>query len=98
MKTHELKTWPSYFEAIQKREKLFEVRKNDRDFSVGDKLRLREFDPGKDAVINDWKYTKREQTVIVTSILHGGQFGIEPGYCVMSIAHPVETQNDKIHP
>jgi len=45
MKIHTLKTWPEYFEAILNGTKTFEVRKNDRNFKVGDRLDLIEFDP-----------------------------------------------------
>jgi len=40
---HELKTWPEYFEEILTGKKTFEVRKNDRDYKVGDTLILKEF-------------------------------------------------------
>lgn len=84
-KKHEIKTWPSYFEQVARGEKLFEVRRNDRDYAVGDTVVLREYDPGADQPIDDWKFTKRRIQCVVTSILHGGQFGIEPGHCVMGI-------------
>lgn len=45
---HELKTWSPFFEAIANEEKTFEVRRNDRDFQVGDILLLREWDPVTD--------------------------------------------------
>lgn len=44
MKTHELKILPEYFEAVTSRRKQFEIRKNDRDYKVGDQLILREWD------------------------------------------------------
>lgn len=44
---HELKTWPEYFQPIIKNKKNFEVRVNDRNYQVGDKLLLLEYDPVK---------------------------------------------------
>lgn len=38
MAEHELKTRAVYFDAVQRGEKNFEVRKNDREFAVGDVL------------------------------------------------------------
>ena len=43
--THELKTWPESFGAIFYGYKRFEVRKNDRDYKVGDVLILKEYIP-----------------------------------------------------
>ena len=77
--THELKVWPVFFEAMIKGDKRFEVRKNDRNFRVGDLLALSEWDPEtKD-------YTGRSIVRRIRYILPGGQFGIDPEYCVMTI-------------
>lgn len=46
MKEHRLKTWPIYFERAGV-EKLFEYRRNDRDFQTGDIVILEEFKPVK---------------------------------------------------
>ena len=48
MTRHELKTWPQYFAAVRSGKKRFEIRRNDREFAVGDVLVLREFDPEQD--------------------------------------------------
>jgi len=41
MQTHELKCWPTYFDAVARGEKTFEVRKNDRFFQQGDTVVLK---------------------------------------------------------
>lgn len=78
-KIHLLKTWPEYFEQIFMGRKTFEVRKNDRDFNTGDTLILKEWNP------QSGEYTGRELARGVGFILHGNSFGIEEGYCVMSL-------------
>ena len=42
---HELKIWPMYYERVKNGSKTFEVRKNDRNFQMGDTVTLKEFDP-----------------------------------------------------
>lgn len=95
--THELKTWPEFFEAIQSGKKKFEVRKNDRDFKTGDTLLLKEYDPFHCSVkqsfdeeppqVEPGTYTGREIRASVIYVLedHTGSFGIQPGFVVMSI-------------
>jgi hypothetical protein len=79
---HELKTWPEYYRDVTLGIKNFEVRKTDRLFCIGDKLVLKEFDP-------DTGYTGRSCEREITYILHGGQFGIEIGYCVMGLKRAI---------
>ena len=45
---HELKVWPQFFPGLVDRSKTFEIRKNDRDFKVGDEILLKEWDPKKE--------------------------------------------------
>lgn len=78
--THELKILPEFFEAVSSREKSFEIRKNDRNFKVGDWLILKEWDNEKE------KYTGREVKRYVSYIFYGTEdFGLHPDYCVMSL-------------
>lgn len=42
---HDLKTWSESFNAIERGVKTHEVRFNDRDYQVGDLLRLKHWDP-----------------------------------------------------
>jgi hypothetical protein len=48
---HRVKSWPSFFEPTVAGVKTHDVRRmGDRDYRIGDTLRLMEFDPGKTAV------------------------------------------------
>jgi len=78
--THELKTWPEYFQAVKSGKKTFEVRSTlDREFKVGELLFLREYDYQRG------RYTGDELLTRITYMLQGGDFGIEPNYCVMGL-------------
>jgi hypothetical protein len=78
MTVHELKIWVEYFEPVAKGVKTFELRKADRDYQVGDILKLREWDPN----IKD--YTGQRVDMKVTYILDGS-LAPEGMYRIMSI-------------
>ena len=72
MATHDLKTWPKYFEAVRSQNKTFEFRYNDRDFEVGDTLCLLEWQPDADWDIDHRTrgyYTGRTEWRTITFIL-----------------------------
>lgn len=83
---HELKIHSSFFAEIVKLNKRFEVRKNDRDFQVGDFLALNEIDEGE--------YTGRTALVRVTYILDDCNF-CKPGTVIMSIGPCVIRDDSK---
>lgn len=84
-KEHELKCWISSYEAIERGEKPWEFRRNDRDFQVGDVLKLDKWDPGmRYGGGYVWPHVTLRRRV--TYILHGGQFGIPVGFCIMTLA------------
>lgn len=80
MQIHELKTWTEYFGMVLAGHKNFELRKNDRDFKLGDELILKEFDPKTN------EYSGKILHRRIDYILHGGQFGLEEGYCILSLS------------
>ena len=69
MTRHELKTWPKYFAAVRSGQKRFEIRRNDREFKVGDILVLREFDP------ETQDYTGQAEERQVTFLLSEEDYG-----------------------
>jgi Domain of unknown function (DUF3850) len=82
MKEHVLKTWADYWDAIERGEKPFEVRRDDRGFQKGDVLILRRMAKSYSGA---WVDDTRELRRRVTYVLTGGQFGIEPGYVVLGL-------------
>ena len=89
MTEHKLKTWPVYFDAVKRGEKTFEGRKNDRGFQKGDIVILqRTYEDDIWHVEMDYVNglrAKHELRFRIGFVLQGGQFGIEPGYCVFSL-------------
>lgn len=74
MKTHRLKIDSKYFDAVRYEVKTFEIRKNDRDFQVGDTLLLSEYKDGKS--------TGNMVNVVITYIT---DFEQKDDYVVMAI-------------
>lgn len=75
---HYLKCETEYFQAIEKKLKNFELRKNDRDYKIYDMVHLKE-------VVNG-VYTGRElEAKEIVYILYGGQYGLKEGYCILQL-------------
>lgn len=70
---HALKTEPQFFEAVIDGSKTFKVRKNDRDFRVGDYLALNELDDTREG------YTGRSVLLYVCYILSDEKY-CKPDY------------------
>ena len=77
--THDLKISKEYYQDVLLRFKTFELRRNDRDYKVGDILLLNEYD------INDLKYTGRKLKRVITYILKGGNYGLDENFVIMGI-------------
>ena len=75
-KTHDLKTWKEFYEAIYDGKKTFEIRKNDRDFQVGDILVLHEFDTELGEQTGQW---------CSAEITYMTEWEQKDGYVVMAI-------------
>jgi len=91
MTTHRLKLHEDYFEAVKHGIKTFEIRKNDRNFKVGDVLDLMLYRrTGKKTVFDEdimQVYQEDHFKAVVTYILTHEEFpiGIPEGYVCMAI-------------
>jgi ParB family chromosome partitioning protein len=86
MKTHYLKTVQPFFSEVKKGIKAFELRRNDRDFLVGDEVFLQEYDLANNS------FSGQEVKAIITYVLEDWK-GLDEGYCVFAIE--VTQQIDK---
>lgn len=80
VKVHELKIVPEYFRAVKERKKTFEIRKNDRNFKVGEYIDLREYS-------GDKGYTGNRLCLKIVYMIESDWFpqGLKDGYCVLGI-------------
>lgn len=79
-KRHDLKTIEPYFESVEMGWKNFEVRLNDRDFQVGDCVRLHSCDAEGNLTFPPKHIDRR-----ITYILHGPAFGVSAYHCVLAL-------------
>lgn len=83
MTTHELKCWPEFFQATYSGLKNFEVRNNDRNFAVGDIVRLEEWSPDRGYT---GRYLIRNIRYVLTSeMIDTKEPAIFPGYVVLAL-------------
>lgn len=80
---HCLKTIGIYWDAVERGDKTFEVRKNDRAFQTGDILILQRYEDTPIGVRPTVPF--RHLRKRITYFLQGGQFGIESGHCVLGL-------------
>ena len=80
MKRHDLKILKQYFDMQVSGAKNFELRKLDRDFNVGDEIKLNEIDQAEK--IGDYRPTGNSCIVRITSILSGFE-GLDDGYGII---------------
>lgn len=84
MKVHDLKSRPEFFTRIYDGSRTFDIRKNDRDFQVGDILILKEHN-----TITYTGYTLRKRVTNILRHMPGAgcaaEFGLAPGYVIMSL-------------
>jgi hypothetical protein len=77
-KIHQLKCEPLFFMSVIAGEKMFEIRMDDRGFSVGDLIWLKEWSEQRGG------YTGCGWAGKITYILRGFE-GLAPGYCALGI-------------
>lgn len=82
MKSHNLKLYLEYYQAIERGEKTFEVRYNDRKYEVGDTLILSAWDPTARKYLNENKPLFREVTYVLK------KFGMKEGYVCLGLRDP----------
>lgn len=79
MKVHKLKIKEEYFNEVKEGRKTFEIRKNDRDYKVGDVVILTKVD-------NEGFLTREVLVGTITYLLKNcPQYGLGCGYCIFSL-------------
>lgn len=76
-KHHYLKTETEYYQAVERGEKKFELRKNDRDFKVFDFLHLEE-------IVDGVKTGRVLPSMEIQYVFQGGNYGLDKDYCIIN--------------
>lgn len=83
MKIHYLKTVQPYFNEVKNGTKTFEHRRNDRDFKVGDRVHLQEYDMLHNS------FSGEEVVVTITYVLTD-RVGLDSDFCIFSFCKEEE--------
>lgn len=87
-KVHSIRLAKTYFNDVASGKKSFELRKNDREYKVGDMLEMLEFADGK----NTGRIIQAEVVYMLE-----GYTGLEEGYCILGISvKKVDTEKYEI--
>lgn len=90
IKVHDLKIDPAHFERLLKRQKRFEIRKDDRGFSEGDLLILSEYDRGEKS------FSGRKLIVFSGKIYRDEvKFALKEKYCIIEIVFREEFSEEQ---
>lgn len=89
-KVHALKIDPEHYKTIKDNTKNFEIRYNDRDYQVGDRLLLHEYDR------NSHQFTKGEPIEVVITYLLADDKYLKPSYVCLGIRRTELTMEDEI--
>lgn len=82
---HDVKSWSPFFQAIKRGHKVHDLRKNDRDYRVGDQIVLREYLPF------EGRFTGDTYRVLITYITNNdypcaySSHALDRGYAILSI-------------
>ncbi len=83
---HELKVLPEYFSELSCERKNFEIRRNDRNFHIGDYLNLYEWS-------KETGYTGKSIRRRIKYILSDSKFGLKDGYVALALHVPKKERN-----
>lgn len=84
MKLHELKVKDEYFREVLRENKTFELRKNDRDYQVGDLIHFVDIE-GSNHIIGNPFYNKNLVFQITYILKDVPQYGLDKDYCILGI-------------
>lgn len=95
MKFHELKILDIYYEEVANGTKPFELRKNDRDYQVGDLIHFTILNSGKikdplvpneESMVNIWNNAHKNRVYQITYVLKDvPQYGLHKDYCIFGL-------------
>jgi hypothetical protein len=88
---HVLKSWPQFFEPLLAGDVSYDPRRNDRNYSRGDTVVLKEWVPERDAAHFGalGEYSGRQLEFTVSHVLRGfddnNHFGLQAGFVILGL-------------
>jgi hypothetical protein len=85
MKLHVLKSWPDYFSEILEGRRYHELRRNDREYAVGDHLVLREYFKESGEYSGRWLVAEITSMTWSEAPCAVSRTALDPEFCILSV-------------
>lgn len=90
MAEHKLKIQKQYWDKVRNGLKTFEIRKNDRNYQVGDLIHFIPISDNSNMII-----PHNQNTYIITYVFNGGEYGLSSDYCIFGIREIIQFNDDR---
>lgn len=90
---HELKIKECFWKDVWNGRKTFEIRKNDRNYKVGDVVHFHVIDETENEIQIEKEFNDKYNNYVITYVFNGGEYGLDKDYCIFGIRQWIQFED-----